>query len=138
MVFGSRVHLFPFAWGQFSQLWQLMLRKSHGERHLKCYSPWGCKRVTYNLANKQNNMSWIQSGHHVVNFFFQVGVPLPTDITLGVTQNSILSPWGENECPWFCLMIKLLIFTLIGLFSLASAFSLFSDYTVFLAKFSQE
>ena len=36
LLFSSRVHLFPFLWGQFSELWQLM--------------------------------SWVQSGHQVVNF----------------------------------------------------------------------
>ena len=35
-IFSSRVHLFPFLWSQFSELWQLM--------------------------------SWVQSGHLVVNF----------------------------------------------------------------------
>ena len=27
--------------------------KSHGQRSLAGYSPWGCKRVRYNLATKQ-------------------------------------------------------------------------------------
>ena len=40
--FSSRVHLFPFLWGWFSELWRLM--------------------------------SWIQSGHRVVNFF-HLGFP---------------------------------------------------------------
>ena len=40
-IFGFRVALFPFPWGQFLELWQLM--------------------------------SWLQSGHHEVNFFHLVG-----------------------------------------------------------------
>ena len=27
--------------------------KSHGQRRLACYSPWGCKRVGHHLATKQ-------------------------------------------------------------------------------------
>ena len=38
--------LFPYLWGQFSELWQLM--------------------------------SWLQSGHHVLNFFHLVGVSVST------------------------------------------------------------
>ena len=30
--------------------------KSHGQRHLAGYSPWGCKRVRHNLVIKNNNI----------------------------------------------------------------------------------
>ena len=32
--------------------------KSHGQGNLAGYSPWGCKRVRYDLANKQQNCSY--------------------------------------------------------------------------------
>ena len=31
----------------------LFLRKSHGQRSLASYSPWGCKRVRHDVATKQ-------------------------------------------------------------------------------------
>ena len=47
------------------------------------------KESLYNLANKQHNMFWLQSGHHVVNFFLQVGIPVPTDISQCVLEQCL-------------------------------------------------
>ena len=33
-------------------------RKSHGQRSLAGYSPWGCKRVKYNLAAEQQQSTF--------------------------------------------------------------------------------
>ena len=33
--------------------------KSHGQRSLACYSPWGCKRVGHELATKQQKKEQI-------------------------------------------------------------------------------
>ena len=39
-----------------------MFRKSHGQRRLAGYSPWGCKRVGHNLVTKQDQQrkAWMQ------------------------------------------------------------------------------
>ena len=34
--------------------------KSHGQRSLAGYSPWGCKRVTHDLAIKQQKYNYKQ------------------------------------------------------------------------------
>ena len=51
-----------------------------------------------------------------------------------MAQNIIYSPWGGTKGPWLCLVAELLLFSLVGLFSFASAFSHFSDYIYSLAK----
>ena len=35
--------------------------KSHGQRILEGYSPWGCKRVRHELATKQQKVTYIAS-----------------------------------------------------------------------------
>ena len=34
----------------------ILARKSHGQRSLECYNPWGQKRVGYDLATKQQQI----------------------------------------------------------------------------------
>ena len=34
----------------------ILAGKSHGQRSLACYSPWGCKRVGHNLVSKQQKL----------------------------------------------------------------------------------
>ena len=49
--------------------WQLtpvfLLGKSHGQRSLAGYSPWGCKRVQYDLAKNNNNDK--SSARHIID-----------------------------------------------------------------------
>ena len=61
--------------------------------------PWGQFLGLWQLT------SWLQSDHHVVNFFHLVG-DLP-DSSQDVAQNIIYSPWGGSKGPWLCLMTKL-------------------------------
>ena len=67
LIFSSRVSLFPFLWGQVSELWQLM--------------------------------SWLQSGHHVVNLFHLVGVPVSTRQLIGYGSECCLNPWRRTRGP---------------------------------------
>ena len=39
--------------------------KSHGQRSLAGYSPWGCKRVQYDLAKNNNNDK--SSARHIID-----------------------------------------------------------------------
>ena len=47
-------------------------------------------------------MWWLQSGHHVVNFFHVVGISVCIQ---DMDQNDIYWPWGGTKGPWLCLMI---------------------------------
>ena len=51
-----------------------------------------------------------------------------------MAQNIIYSPREGTKGPWLCLMTKLLLSSLLWLFSFISAFSHLSDYTYSLAK----
>ena len=39
-----------------------------------------------------------------------------------MSQNIIYSPWERTKCPWPCLMTKVLLFSILRLFSFVSAF----------------
>ena len=49
------------------------------------------------------------------------------DSSQDMAQNIVYSPWEGTKGPWLCLITKLLLFSLVGLFSSVSAFSHFSD-----------
>ena len=72
-------------------------------------------------------MSWLQSGHRVVNFSTWCGFQYLQHSSQDTAQNMISSPWGGTKGPWLCLMTKLLLFGLLWLFSFVSTFSYFSD-----------
>ena len=86
LIFGSRVDLFSFLWGQFLELWPLM--------------------------------SWLQSGHPVVNVFHLVGVSCLQNSSQDTAQIIIYSPWGGAKSPWLCLMTQLLLFCPVDCFPL--------------------
>ena len=52
--------------------------------------PWGP------FPESRQLMSWLESGHHVINFF-----PLVLQYLQGMAQNIIRSPWGGTEDPHF-------------------------------------
>ena len=60
--------------------------------------PWGQFSELWQL------MSWLQSGHHVVNFFHLVWFPIIQNSSQDMAQNIIYSPWGGTKGPWLYLM----------------------------------
>ena len=50
--------------GNSNPLMVFLLGKSHGQRGLVGYSPWGCKRIRHDLATKQQQLliAWEHSG----------------------------------------------------------------------------
>ena len=59
--------------------WEVFLPgKSHGQRGLVGYSPWGCKRVRYNWVNKQQQIyleGFCQNIEHVTLAIILVYIP---------------------------------------------------------------
>ena len=68
-------------------------------------------------------MSWLQSGHHVVNFSPQWVFPYASDSSQDMPQNTICSPCRGTGAPWLCLRTTSLLFGFLWLFSFVSAFS---------------
>ena len=114
-------HLFPFPWGQFSELWQLM--------------------------------SWLQCGHHVVNFFHVVEISETIGEFTGYgrqyahhytnntarSQHVVYSSWEEPKMSWLCLMAKRLLYLIfLDCFPLFMHFLNISDQTYSLAKVRQK
>ena len=68
-VFSSRISLFPFPWGQFSDLWQ--------------------------------PVSWLQSGHHAVNFSTWWGFPFLQKSSQDLAHSFMYGPGGGTvKGPW--------------------------------------
>ena len=80
-------------------------------------------------------MSWLQSGHRVVNCFHLVGVSVSIRQLTGMAQNIIYSPWEGTKGPWLCLLTKLLLFCPVSLLFSASAFSHFLIQLILWLKF---
>ena len=102
-VFSSRVSLFPFVWGQFSELWQLMSRLQSGHHVSIVLPPGGVSVSTRQLKGYED-----------------------------MAQNVLYRPWGGTKDPWLCLMTKLLLFCPVWLFSFASEFFFTSLITLIL------
>ena len=73
-------------------------------------------------------MSWLESGHRVVNLSTWWGFQCLQDSSWDMAQNVIYSLWGRAKSSWLCFMTTLLsLFGLLWLFSFVSACSHFSD-----------
>ena len=80
---------------------------------------WGQFSELWQLA------SWLQSGHHAVNFFHLVGVSVSISQLKDVSQNIAYSPGRGTKGACLCLMIELSLFFLFNCFP--STFSHSSD-----------
>ena len=68
-------------------------------------------------------VSWLWSGHCVLDFFHLVQVPVSANSSQDTAQTILYSPWEGTKGPWLCLMTTLLLlFVLLWLFSLVSTF----------------
>ena len=83
-----------------------LLGESHGQRSLVGYSPWGCKRVGYNLATKQQHQQavgsstvcawWLQNERSFVSVWIRfLWLPWQSTIDWGSEDNRHLF----SSCP---------------------------------------
>ena len=65
--------------------------KSHGQRSLAGYSPWGCKRVRYHYATKQQRFTIDNKNN--TNELYVYKTKLPLEISNQLMEEKLL-----NEC----------------------------------------
>ena len=66
-------------------------------------------------------MSWLLSGHHVINFSTRCGFQHLQDSSQDMAQNIISSPGEGTKDPWLCLLTKLLLFCPVAFVPLLSS-----------------
>ena len=70
--------------------------KSHGQRSLEGYSPWGCKGVGHNFVTKQQQFSSVQSFSRVQLFVTLWTVARQAPLSMDVCRQEY---WSRLPCP---------------------------------------